>query len=240
MARELISISLFLLLFALVLSILVIGGQVKGALKSQPYYCTDLEVDNLKSFSARRFFRNEDKLYFVFDDQVLFTRLIFEAKDASKQSPSTIVHHFYKYAAVEKALTEFGFFNLFQVLGHFYENSTGKTTEFYSLVFGLSQEKTIVTRTSFVLDFSQSMGGRKVVADLSEIKLGKYSPTLFNIFAENVLSSYVDIDYDRKNKYIVIARFKTKPSNELQFFFARDEDELPNQFNYDRDRKSVV
>lgn len=116
-------------------------------------------------------------------------------------------------------------------LGHFYDRSLKKTTEFYSLTY-VSPMREAVTATSFELEWSL----RKVVVHIDKIKLGlRNHQTLYHLLTGSGNMKYVDIDYDRNKTYIGVARL----TDELQVLFATGNDTELNPLTLSKELKAT-
>lgn len=83
------------------------------------FNCTnEMGLEQISRIS--RFFRDENRLYFVLDGNVVFTQLFTKAERASSKEPSTIVHEFFTYKEKQKTLKSFGFHDRFHALGNFF------------------------------------------------------------------------------------------------------------------------
>lgn len=156
----------------LFIALLAVVLRVRTASISR-YFCDnrdkDSETHDLKN-SFKRFFRHEDKLYFVFKNRVIFGRQPTNDADTDATTNSSLVlFNLYEQPNIEKELEDIHIQKGYQIMGYYKDRQKGFSLEMYG------QDKHLEKRNQFLpyglqLSFSGVVAERTKKIRLDEVK----------------------------------------------------------------------
>lgn len=178
-----------------------------------PYRCDSSEkIDEIRSSdeSLQRVLRHDDKIFFVWPNRIVFTKLlrIDEDESAGKTKDSLVIGRLYEQEHKESRPSP----ELnprpedYQVVGHYYARSVNQTVELYG-----APQKSDFYKDGYELSFNYTLAKQegKVRLDLIKPDHFQYSSLYQALIDPNVQTQYVNfVDDEKFNLYVNFAIFK--------------------------------
>lgn len=182
--------------------------------KLERFFCDNLQSDDLNRLDRlKRFVRNDDKIYFIYQNQIIFTRL-FEIDEKELfyfNAETMVVTGFYQQLINETDHLD-GIPDGNRVIGHFYNADTKKTYEFYKVGY-----YSVGYSYAYELNFNDTLAKRDRYLSIDKIETKKINlKEILETYRDDV--KYFDLVQEHVDKNIVI--FYKKYSFDINYEYG--------------------